>query len=155
MKTEIPLITKVISVTPDDTVEHALSVLEKKNIRYAPVLDKEGGLLGMFSLHHLLTNLLPVSVNIEGGLQNIDFVIGAAPGMAKRLAGLMTRKVEDVMDRKPHTLKESTPGMEVIRLLVRHGSPLAVVEEESGKLIGLVSEQNAINWLAGSAAQKA
>ena len=95
MSCEEAMITKVVTLDPDQTVEEALAMLTKKNIRAAPVLDDTGKLLGMFSFHHLLTSLLPVSVTMDDGLQNLDFVIGAAPGVSKRLRKLKPQKVGD------------------------------------------------------------
>ena len=79
------MITDVISCKPDDTVEHVMSIMEENRIRHVPVIDENNVLLGMFGYSHLLNELLPVSVKMEDGLQRINFVIGASPGVAKRL----------------------------------------------------------------------
>lgn len=150
MPCEEAMITKVITLDPDQTVEEALATLEKKNIRAAPVLDGSGKLLGMFSFHHLLTNLLPVSVTMDDGLQNLDFVIGAAPGVSKRLRKLKPQKIGEIMDRKVIVLHPHTPIWEGIRLLVKYGSPLPVISEEDGRFLGILTEQSAVHELEKS-----
>lgn len=148
---EFPVIAGVITVRPDMTVAEGLSILDERKIRFAPVVDETGVMVGMFSLKQILMNLLPVSVTMEDGIENIDFIIGAAPGIAKRLVKLKASLVRDMMDRKPYVVHEGTPTWEAIRLLVRHGSPLPVVERETGKFIGIISEQQAISELSHAA----
>lgn len=150
MSCEEAMITKVVSLGPDQTVEEALAILKKNNIRAAPVLGGDGRLMGLFSFHHLLTNLLPVSVTMDDGLQNLDFVIGAAPGVSKRLRKLKPQKVGDIMDRKVIVLHPHTPIWEGIRLLVKYGSPLPVINEEDGVFLGIVTEQSAVQELEKS-----
>jgi len=144
MRCEDALIMKVTSLSPDQTVEEAMDILKTKNIRGAPVLDEESRLLGMFSFAQLLTTLLPVSVTMDDGVQNLDFVIGAAPGVSKRLRKLKPQRVSDIMDTKAIVLHPQTPIWEGIRLLVKYGSPLPVIEEETGRFLGLMTEQSAI-----------
>ena len=146
MTSEIPLITNVITLHPDQSVDQAIALLAKHNIRFAPVVEKDGTMRGMFSLRHVLLNLLPVSVTMDHGMQNIDFIIGAAPGAAKRFAKMQARPVHEIMDREYHYIRPSMLLLETIRLLITHGSPLPVVED--GKLIGIVSEQGAISQLS-------
>lgn len=151
MSCEGAMITKVVSLTPDQTVEEATALLKKKVIRAAPVLDGEGRLLGMFSFRYILSNLLPVSVTMDDGLQNLDFVIGAAPGIAKRLRRLKPQTVGEVLDRKTVVLSPHVPIWEAIRLLVRYGSPLPVIDAD-GVFLGLVTEQSAIEEMERSTA---
>ncbi len=150
MSCEQAMIAKVVALDPDHTVEEAMEILNKKAIRAAPVLDADGKLLGMFGFHHMLANLLPVSVTMDDGLQNLDFVIGAAPGVSKRLRRLKPQKVADIMDRKAAVLHPQTPIWEGIRLLVRYGSPLPVINEEDGIFLGLMTEQSAVEELERS-----
>lgn len=150
-KKEFPVVTGVVTVRPDMTVAEGLAVLDGRKIRFAPVVDEAGVMVGMFSLKQILMNLLPVSVTMEDGIENIDFIIGAAPGVAKRLVKLKASLVRDMMDRKPYVVHEGTPTWEAIRLLVRFGSPLPVVEKETGKFLGIISEQQAISELSHAA----
>lgn len=138
------MITDVISVPPDTEVEDAMALLKKHNIRALPVLDQNKKFLGMFGSRYVLAGLLPVSVRMDDGLQGLDFVVGAAPGIGKRLRKLKPQKVETVMDRNIVVTYPDTPLLEVIRLLVQYGSPLPVVDEDTGIFIGIVTEQSAI-----------
>ncbi len=150
MPCKYAMITNVISLKPDMEAGEALDVLHDNKIRCAPVLDQDGNLLGMFSLENVLKHLLPVSARMEDGLRRLDFVVGAAPGIAKRLRKLSLLRLEDIMDTKIVVLHPDTQTWEGIRLLVRYGSPLPVVEEGSRKLCGLMTEQSALNEMSKS-----
>lgn len=130
---------------PDQKVEELMAVLEENHIRCAPVIDKDTKkLLGLFGLDHVMKALLPVSATMEDGLQRLDFVIGAAPGVAKRLRKLKPRLVQEVMERDCRVVHPDTPTWEAVRLLVKYGSPIPVVNEENGVLVGIISEQSAL-----------
>lgn len=144
MPCEDSMITKVISVKGSMTVNEALGLFEKENIRCAPVVDDENKLIGMFSRGIILKHLLPVSVTMEDGLNRLDFVIGAAPAIARKLRKLRKQKVSEIMRTDVVVLHPKTHAWEAIRLLEKYGSPLAVVDEENGKLVGLMSEHSVI-----------
>lgn len=141
------LITDVITIGPDITVAEALDILEKNHIRTAPVVDEAGKLLGMFGTSNLLKSLLPVSVTMQDGLGNLDFVVGATPGVAKRLRKAMPLKVREVMNANPHVGYPEKSIWESIRLLFKHGSPLPVVDQFSAEFKGLLTEQGTIDML--------
>ena len=129
-----------------------MALFDQNSIRSLPVVNESNELLGIFSSHQLLKGLLPVSVTMEEGLQRLDFVIGTAPGVAKRLQKIKDNKISDHMERDVVVLEPNTPTWETIRLLVKYGSPLPVVDEETGKLLGLMPEQAAVRELERIAA---
>ncbi len=144
MPCEEAMITEVITVNPEMTVEEAMRVLDKKRVRAVPVVDENNILMGIFSTQQIMSNLLPVSVTMEDGLQRLNFVIGASPGIAKRLKKIMPKKVKDVMSDDVVVVHPDTQIWEAIRLMVKYGSPIPVVDEKTGDLKGLLSEQSAM-----------
>ncbi len=140
------MIKKPVTVLPDQDVEEVIAVLRKNKIDAVAVVDKDGKLEGVFSIQILLENLLPVSVT-TGGDVHVDVRVAAAPGVAKRLKKVKPLKVSELMDRKPNAVTPGTPLWEGVKTLVRHGAPLLVVEAETGKFLGMVSEQSAVDEL--------
>jgi len=138
------IISEVTSFKPGMKIAEAMESLEEHHIRTAPVIDENGKLLGMFGYHTLLMGLLPVSVTMEDGLQRLDFVIGAAPTIARKLKKIKDKTIETAMDEKPYVVHPLMPIWEAIRILVKHGSPIPVVEEKTGTFIGLITEQSAL-----------
>ncbi len=144
------MIENVITISPENTVTAALEIFKKANIRSLPVVDKSGNFLGVFGLRHLLLNLLPVSVRMEDGLQTLDFLSGAAPGIAKRYHKHMQTPVSELMEKDEKVVvDEETPTWEVLRVMALNGSPVSVVNPETSKFIGLVSRQSLLAGLEG------
>ncbi len=145
MPCEDSMITDVITVTPDMKVTDAISLLSDKSLRWAPVIDAQGKLVGTFSLHIILKNMLPVSVTMEDGLNKLGFAAGAAPNVARKLKKIRKKTVGEIMDTKMKTLYPTTHTWEAVRILTKYGSPLPVIEKDSGKLVGMMSEQSVID----------
>lgn len=141
------MITNVITVRPDQTVGEAMEVFEMEHIRSVPVVDENNVLVGLFSLKVILENFLPVSAVMEDGLQRLNFVVGAAPGIAKRLRKLKDKTISEVMQKDCLVTYGDTATWEAVRLMARYGSPIPVVEKKSHKLIGLISSQSLLAGL--------
>lgn len=143
------LIPSPYKVSPEQPVKEALAMLDQHQIRIAPVVGAAGELVGMFGLNTMMEDLLPVAAQIEDGLDDLDFLVGGAPGAAKKIRKLGPTPVRNHMNGeiKELVLHPETPILEVIRKLTRYGSPLPVVEENSMKFVGLVSEQTCLKRL--------
>lgn len=136
---------KMIQLSPDDDVESAIEKLKKAKVNAAPVVDEGGRLLGLFSFKGLMRNLVPVSVAMADGIK-IDIKVGAAPGVARRLANVKPLKVTEVMDRKVITVGPTEPLWEGVSLLTNHGGPLAVVDDDH-RLLGIISYTSMLEQL--------
>ncbi len=136
----------MITASPDQTVEDVLALMKKKDVDAVPVVDEDQKLVGVFSIHVLLKNLLPVSVAMADGMQ-MDIAVQAAPGIAKRLRKVGPLKISELMERKFNTVHPETPLWEGVNLLVQHGSPLLVVESETEKLLGMMTQHSALDEL--------
>lgn len=141
------LISNVITLNEECSFEEALAVLEKNNIRSAPVVSAEGEYMGMFSLKSTFKALLPVAITMEGGLNNVDFVIGASPGIAKRLKKISPCRIGEHLDNIIVVGHLETSLLEAMRLMVKQGSPLPIVDRKNGKFMGLVSEQSILTTM--------
>lgn len=141
------ILEKALVLTAETKVEKALKGMKKAKTEYAAVTDKEGILVGLFSHQILMKNLLPVSVAMSDGLQ-LDVKIHAAPGIAKRLKKVSPLNVEELMQRKDFPVVNSgTPLWEGVNLLVQSGLPVVVVDEETGRYNGLITQQSAVDEL--------
>ncbi|HRK97350.1 MAG: CBS domain-containing protein [Alphaproteobacteria bacterium] len=143
------LIPNSIQLSPDQCVKDALLILEDNHIRVAPVIDSQGYIVGMFGLHSLMEDLLPMAAQIEDGLEDLDFIVGGAPGAAKKIRKIGPQLLRKHMDNdiEDLILYPETPLLEVIRRLTRNGSPLPVIDKKSKKFVGLVSEQSCLHRL--------
>jgi CBS domain-containing protein len=139
------IITDVTTIKPDQTVEAALNIFSKKGIRYAPVVSDEGIYLGMFGYIQMLKGVLPVSVTMEDGLNNLDFIIGSSPGVAKRLRKLKKKTISECMEINAEVVTPETSLWEAIRIMFSTGgTPLAVVVKNNREFYGLMTEQSTL-----------
>jgi len=116
-------------------------------VEFAPVVDADGVLAGLLSYHILMKNLLPVSVNMSDGIQ-LDVNIPAAPGIAKRLRNVMLLTVDTVMERKSFpVVYPETPTWEGVNVMVQTGLPITVVEPETQKYIGFITQTSLLDEL--------
>jgi len=137
---------KIKTLSPENTVEDALKLLEKQKVDSLPVVGDDGVFAGLFGQRALMKNLLPVSVAMSDGIQ-LDVKVPAAPGIAKRLKKVMPLTIAEFMDRKVPYVHPDMPLWQCVSLLVQHGGPLPVLEEESSKFVGLISYESALKEL--------
>ncbi len=141
------IVDKALVLKTDMTVEKALKDMAKAKSEAAAVVDKKGIVAGFFSHQLLMKNLLPVSVAMADGIQ-LDVKIPAAPGIAKRLKKVLPLTVEEIMERKEFPIVyPSTPLWEGVNLLVQHGQSLTVIDPDTKKYIGLITQTSALNEL--------
>lgn len=139
------IVSKSVSVKPEDTVADVLKAIKKAKLTEASVIDESGVFCGVFSMKILLSSLIPVSVAMSEGVQ-LDVRLPAAPGVAKRLQNVKSLPVSNIMDRKPATVKPDTPVWEGVSLLTKHGSPLCVIDDK-GKFHGLITHESLVEDL--------
>ena len=139
------MVKDTITIKPSTTVQQALEMFKEHDVRNFPVVDDNGKLLGIFGLRNILLKLLPVSVTMEDGLQNLDFVMGSSPGIAKRLRKLYPTAVEDSIEKNNRILDAETSTWEVVRVMALHGSPVALVNEANGDYVGMISHQSLLS----------
>lgn len=143
------LITKTVLLKPDQTVEQALQILKKASVTFAPVLEEDGTLVGLFSISRLLENTLPVSVAIgAGGAGNVmNITIPSAPGMVKRLQKYRLSKISEMMQRPSQAVHQNTPLDVAVRYVREMGEPAAVVDPDTGIFVGIVTENSILDAL--------
>jgi len=108
----------VFTVHPEDLVDLAASLMEWEHLRYVPVEDREGRLVGLLS-HRQLLRLMVRGQDDSG----------------------RTVAVGDIMITEPVTVTPWTSTLEAIRIMDRHQiGCLPVVDD--GKLVGIVTEHD-------------
>jgi CBS domain-containing protein len=151
MPSKDAIIKDVITIAPDQKISEALNLFETHGIRKVPVIDSDYKLIGLFSFSNLLNALLPITAESDiRGFEhldiNLDFLGETAPWVASRLNLIIDRSVSDFMTKDLETVSPDTPLRESIRLIVKFGSPLCVVNDR-GILSGLVTSQSVVETL--------
>lgn len=141
-----------LTLTPDTSVGDALGQLKDANVAAAPVVDAMGTVMGLFSLRGLIENTLPVSMISESGLGSM--VVSAAPGLELRLQKIMQQTVAAVMDRHFLSVHGDTPAARAAQLIAEKGSDVIVLDENTGRLQGMIDDRAMIEGLLSASSAK-
>jgi CBS domain-containing protein len=138
------------TLKPDDTVALAARRLIERKRLALPVIEPDRRYVGMFGVPELLGLLLPAAA-AEGLVADLAFMGDDSRSLSERLAGRAGEPVGPLVDRELPVLRPDTPVVEGLFLMRKHRSPLAVVDEADGKLLGLLSFWEAMDAIRGEA----
>ena len=137
---------KVISVTPETTVQEALSIMVDRRITGMPVVDPaSGSLLGIVSDSDLL------ALEVRGG-QLDQGNIFPSPEQSWETFNVLQdvieksrgTRVEEVMTEDPVTVRESSNLADAVVLLLQRRIRRLPVVDEAGRVVGLLSRADVI-----------
>ncbi|WP_025602633.1 CBS domain-containing protein [Burkholderia sp. WSM2230] len=144
MRASDVMTSNVISVTPDMTIREVARLFIENRISGAPVLDPEGGVLGMISEGDLLRRS-EIGTDERKRVSWLDF--WSASHDARDYVKTHAAKVSDVMTTDVVTVEPDTPLGEVAGILETRRIKRVPVTE-AGRLVGIVSRANLVQALA-------
>lgn len=145
MKASDIMVSDVVTVGPDSTIQDVAEILVSKRISGLPVLDPRGKLIGIVSEGDLLRRA-------ESGTEHerswwLKLLMGRET-LAAEFVKENSRLVRDVMTRDIVTVSPDTPVTEVASILQRNRIKRVPVVSK-GKLVGIISRANLVQALAG------
>lgn len=151
MKVQDVMTEYVISVSPDDTIAHAIQLMLKEHVSGLPVLDKSGGLVGMVTEGDFLRRAETKTQRKRP--RWLEFLVG--PGrLADDYVHTHGRKISEVMTIDPITVTEDAPLEDAVTLMQKKGvKRLPVLRGD--KVVGIVSRANLLSALASIAGEVA
>jgi CBS domain-containing protein len=147
MKAKDVMTSPVISIEADAAVLQAVRIMLQRRVSGLPVVDKDGGLIGIVTEGDFLRRA-------ETGTMRrrprwLEFLIG--PGrLAEEYTHSHGRKINDVMTSDPVSVTEDTSLDEIVRLMEKRQIKRVPVVRD-GRLVGIVSRANLLHALAGVA----
>jgi CBS domain-containing protein len=132
---------KPVTLALHDSFGQAFHLLLDMRVRGLPVVDPEGHYRGMFDLYDIWSLLLPKGAQLDrDSIEDLGFVSSTAESLQERLQEAWDRPIADFLDddHSPAITPEA-PVIEAVLQLNRHGGNLPVVDEKSGKLLGIMS----------------
>lgn len=129
-----------------DRLRDAARLILEHHFRNVPVVDEAGRYLGVVSANRLLGTVLPRVATMEDGLESIPFVRDSLDDLRERWRGVRDLPVTDFLDTGLQTVGPETSNAETVLALYQNRTSLPVVEEETGRLLGIVS-----HWGVGKA----
>lgn len=122
----------VIVVGPDTPVPTAMALMKEKRIRHLPVVA-DGRLVGIVSRGDLREASLTAGINAD--YYELQFVLSKLT-------------VGKVMTRKVFTVTPDAPVVHAAELMTEHKIAGLPVVDESGAVIGIVTESDLLRMLA-------
>ncbi|MBK8210568.1 MAG: CBS domain-containing protein [Rhodospirillales bacterium] len=144
-----------VSIRRHESVDRALQMLLQNKLLALPVVDDEGRYFGMFQRSRLVAMLLPRIVQLEerlpevAKLLEIGFLTDTLDDVQERFRQVASNPVGDYAQTDTPVLRPDTPIMNAVLFLYRMRTYLPVVDEPSGRLIGVVSTWDVLGRIAG------
>ncbi|WP_183928830.1 CBS domain-containing protein [Rhizobium mongolense] len=128
------MITKVVGVSPDNSVRRAAEIMLANHVSGVPVIDDAGQLVGIISEGDLLRR----TELGRGAIAELGDQVFSAEERAKAYVKSNAWRVADVMSRNLIVVEEDASLVSVSGLMQEHGVKRIPVMKE-GALIGIVS----------------
>jgi CBS-domain-containing membrane protein len=138
---------EVVTIQADASVEDLAKLLEEHRIGGAPVLDKNGVLVGVVTQSDLVQRSRDLELPPALNILDIHLFLETPSHFKKRLEKLLGGRVKDVMTENPHSVVPDTPVNEIARLMSSQGVHTLPVLE-GGKLVGIVGKLDLIRGVA-------
>ena len=140
-------------VQPTDTIDTAIDLITRHRYRNLPVVDTDMRYLGTVSIHSLLTKILPRAALMARGLGEIPFMHETLEHLRGRLDSVRHKPVTLALCNDARLVAPDTPLLQTLLVLYRSRQSVAVVEPDTGKLLGMVSYFDVQAQLMGATAR--
>lgn len=140
-----------ITVNPSTPLKEAISLLADKHISGLPVVDEQGNLVGVISESDLMWQ--ETGVDQPPYIMFLDAVIYLQnPGRyEKEVHKALGQTVGEVMSNTPITIAPNQSLKEAAHLMhEKKVRRLPVVEPDSGKIVGIITQGDIIRSMANS-----
>ena len=134
----------------EDRVVDALKKMLEDRLTSVPVTDAKGRYVGMFRVRRVIGLALPKAATIDHLVDDISYINEDLADLTRRLGSVRDQSVTRHLDETVPVVKTSMALAEILLLLYRSSNTLPVVEQPSGKLLGIVTSQLVLNSLMGN-----
>lgn len=139
-----------VIIREHESVADAAAKLVSNHFTNLPVVDSQDRYVGMFGLYDLLSLLVPRVALAGDFMANLRFIADDSKVLKDRYRDVRDRLVAEVANRNAPTLDPDSPEVEAVRLFCRNHNSVAVVDGESGRILGIVSCGDAIRAIMGA-----
>jgi len=138
------MVTKVITVQKDASVEELSTLLLENKISGVPVVDKEGKLVGIATEGDLI--IKDSDLHFPRYFKLLDGIIylESLNKFKRNLKKYLGTRVEDLMTTDIRTVKEDTPVSEAANLMIRYNINRLPVMDDKENMVGIVTRADIV-----------
>jgi CBS domain-containing protein len=136
----------VICVTPDVTLETAISLLVHHEISALPVTDADGRVLGILSKTDVIRDRYERGRSPDEETMPLAARAPLEAGFHEEVAP--SESVDDAMTKIAFTLHENASLSQAAALMVYEGIHRIPVTDQDGRVVGVLSSLDVLEWLA-------
>ena len=147
-----------VGISRHEPLERALHLLLQHKLLALPVIDDDGRFFGMFLRSQLVALLLPRIVQMEkrfpvvARLLEVGFMNDTIEDAQSRFRAVAGNPVGDYTQTDTPILRPDTPIINAMLFLYRTRTYLPVVDEDTGRLLGVVSTWDLLARIASDKA---
>lgn len=149
MKAQDIMVSPVVTVTPETSVQELAQLLIDRRISGVPVLDAQGTLVGIVSEGDLLRRTEAATERRSSWWLEL---LSGPEQLASEYVRAHSRRVGDIMRREVVTARPDKPVDEIATLMERYAIKRVPIVED-GRVVGIISRANLIQAVASRGAQ--
>lgn len=129
------LSTEFCVIDPDKTIKNAVKAMVEKKTNSLVVVNAENKPIGTISAYTLIKEVVPEYLKNDPMYSNF----GAEGTFDKYAAKIKDKKVEDIMNKDFHILKEDDAMIEAASYAVEASRRMLPVVDTEGKVVGVIN----------------
>ncbi len=141
---------KVITVTPDTSIEKLASLLVKSEISGVPVVDDSGALYGMITENDLISQNKRLHIPTVVSFLDAAIYLESSKKFEQEVKRLTATKVGEICNRKVVTITEDTSVVDIATIMTEKNVHLLPVVK-NGKVTGIVGKRDMVKAVARQA----
>jgi CBS domain-containing protein len=138
------MVTEVIAVQEDASVEELSKILVENKISGVPVVDKGGKLVGIATEGDLIVKDSDLHFPRYFKLLDSIIYLESLNKFKDNLKKYLGTKVSDVMSTEVRTVREDAPVSEAANLMIRHNINRLPVTDDNDNMVGIVTRSDIV-----------
>ncbi len=140
---------QVITVSPETSIEELAKILIENRISGAPVVDKEGNLIGIVTENDLINQNKRLHIPTVIRLFDAMIMLERPKKIEEEIKRLTATKVWDICTKQVITINEDTSLQDIATIMSEKKVHLLPVMRDN-KLVGIIGKADLIKAMAGS-----
>jgi CBS domain-containing protein len=147
LKAKDIMTTPVITLYPDQEIMEAARILLENHISGAPVIDEDGMIVGVLTRDDLITQQKEIPLPSYFVVFDALIPIKSLGQVEREAEKIAATTVEHAMTQDPVIVSPDTPIGEIAELMVDNKMHTIPVQDESGKIVGVIGKEDILKTI--------